>query len=239
MQGIDAYTLNKIAGWVLFTFLLVFGLNEMANILYHAERPERPGMEVVVAEQEPAAGEEAAAEAKPIATLLANANAEAGQAAARACQACHTFEQGAANRVGPNLWNILGKPIASVEGFAYSDALKSKSGETWTYETLSQFIQNPRQYAPGTKMTYGGMRRDDQRADLIAYLRTLSDSPQPLPEAAAAPAAEEAPASGEAPAAGGAQGAEPAPAEQPAGGSGQAQPAPVPQPATEPQQPAQ
>jgi cytochrome c len=218
----------------------------VAHIVYDAERPEEPAIAVAVPEEQPAAGEEAAAEAVPIANLLANANPEAGQAASRACQACHTFEQGGANKVGPNLWNVVGAPIAAHEGFAYSDALKGKSGETWTYENLNAFIQNPRGFAPGTKMTFGGMRRDDQRADLIAYLRSLSDNPQPLPQPAAeAPAESQAPASGEAPAAASDQGAQPAPAEQPAAGqqpapgAQQTQPSQVPQPATGAQQPAQ
>lgn len=198
MQGIDAYTFNKIAGWVLFTALLVFGLNEVAHIVYHAERPERPGMTVEVAEQ--AVSEAApAAEAAPIAERLAAANVEQGQAAARPCQACHTFDQGGPHRVGPNLWDVIGLPIAHHQDYSYSAALSGRSGETWTYEALDQFLANPRQFAPGTKMTYAGVRRDDQRADLIAYMRSLSDDPQPLPAAAseaqgAAPPAAEQPA---------------------------------------------
>lgn len=183
MQGIDAYTLNKVAGWVLFTALLVFGLNEVAHIVYHAERPERPGMTVEVAEQ--TATEEApTAEAAPIAERLAAANAERGQAATRPCQACHTFDKGGPHRVGPNLWNVVGQPIAHHQDYAYSAALSGRSGETWTYEALDHFLANPRAFAPGTKMTFAGVRRDDQRADLIAYLRSLSDDPQPLPGAA-------------------------------------------------------
>ena len=203
MRRIDSYTLNTVAGWVLGTGLLVFGLNALAEAVYHAEAPERPGMVVEIAEQAPAEGS-APVEEMDIAALLASADAARGESAARACQACHTLDKGGPNRVGPNLWNIVGRPIAGAEGYAYSDALKAKSGKTWTYEALNNFIHNPRGFAPGTKMAYGGMQRDEQRADLIAYLRGLSGSPQPLPEARA-----------EAPQAGGEEPAEPATAEAP------------------------
>ena len=189
MRRIDSYTLNTVAGWVLGTGLLVLGLNVLAEVVYHAEAPEEPGMVVEIAAETPADSGETG-EIVDIATLLADADPEAGEAASRACHACHTFGKGEAPAVGPNLWGVVGRPIASTE-YAYSDALQAKSGETWTYEALNEFIHNPRGYAPGTKMAYGGMQRDEQRADLLAYLRTLSDDPEPLPE----PAAEAAPAS--------------------------------------------
>jgi cytochrome c len=182
MRGIDTYTLNTVAGWILGTGLLVFGLNELAHIVYHAEAPARPGMVVEIAEVTPAVDEASAEEAPHIAALLADADPDRGQAAARACAACHTFDQGGAHRIGPNLWDIVGQPLAHFDNYAYSDAMQARSDETWTYEALNEFIANPRGFLPGTKMAYAGMRRDDQRADLIAYLRTLSDDPQPLPE---------------------------------------------------------
>jgi cytochrome c len=116
-----------------------------------------------------------------VAALIAEKDPERGQAAARACQACHTFDQGGAHRIGPNLWDIVGQTIAHHDDYAYSDALRARSDETWTYELLDAVPRNPREFAPGTKMAYAGMRRDDQRHELIAYLRTLSEDPQPLP----------------------------------------------------------
>ena len=193
MRGIDSYTLNTVAGWVLGTALLVFGLNALAEVVYHAEAPDEPGMIVEVAEVTPAV-EETDGDGPDMAALLAVADPAEGESAARACQACHTFDQGGAHRVGPNLWDVVGRPIASVEGYDYSDALQAMSGETWTYEALSEFVHDPRGYAPGTKMAYGGMQRAEQRAGLLAYLRSLSEDPEPLPEPTAQEAAAEAPA---------------------------------------------
>lgn len=173
--------LNKIAGAVLGTALLVFGLGEAKTMIYHAETPEKQGYAIEVAETpggEAGGGETATVS---LGTLLASADATKGQAQAKACLACHVFEKGGANKTGPDLWDVVDRPIASHEGFAYSDSLKEKSGDKWTFEMLNEFIKNPKSVAPKTKMTFGGIKRDAARADLLAYLRTLSDSPKPLP----------------------------------------------------------
>ena len=117
---------------------------------------------------------------EPILALLADADVEAGQRRARACTACHAFEAGGPNKVGPNLWNIVNAPKAQVAGFSYTDALASIA-EPWGYHELNLFIADPRAYAPGTKMSYGGMRNPNHRAELIAWMRTRADSPAPLP----------------------------------------------------------
>lgn len=119
-------------------------------------------------------------EVPPIAVRLASADAAAGQGQSRACAACHSFDQGGPNRVGPNLWDIVNRPLASVEGFNYSSALEEKGGQ-WTYEALEGFLAAPRDWAPGTSMSYAGLRSPENRADLIAWMRTLSESPAPLP----------------------------------------------------------
>ncbi|MET0483226.1 MAG: cytochrome c family protein [Aestuariivirgaceae bacterium] len=181
MFGFDSFELNKIAGAVLGTLLLTFGLSLLAGFIYTPHRPEKLAFSVAVAEAPAAAPAAGAGETKPIAELLKTASPEKGQTVAKACAACHDLTKANANKVGPGLWNVVDRPIASHPGFAYSDAMKAKSADKWTYDHLNGFLHNPKGYVPGTKMTYAGVTRDDQRADLIAYLRTLADSPQPLP----------------------------------------------------------
>jgi cytochrome c len=176
----DSFELNKMAGAVLGTALLVFGLNEVKNIIYHAETPEKQGYAIeVAAEGGETGGGETAAES--LGAMLAKADVAKGQAQAKACVACHTFEKGGPNKTGPDLWDIVERPIAAHEGFQYSDGMKAKSGEKWTYENLFAFLKAPGQYIPKTKMAFGGVKRDQSRADLLAYLQTLSDSPKPFP----------------------------------------------------------
>ncbi len=182
--------LNKVAGWVLFTVLLIFGLNEISHVIYHAEAPEKPGMVVEVAQASTGGADAADEKEVTIAQLMVGADAEKGQKVAKACVACHTFTKDGANKVGPNLWDIIGHPVAAKAGYSYSGALKEKASETWTYENLNAFILRPKAWSPGTKMTYGGLKNDGRRANLIAYLRSLSDDPKPLPEATAEGAGE-------------------------------------------------
>ena len=178
----NSFEFNKIAGAVLGTALFVFGLNELSGILYHAEAPEKPGFAVEVAE---AAGTEAPAEdaapAVSLGTLLASADAAKGQAAFKACAACHDVSKGGPNKVGPNLWGIVGRNHGVHEGFAYSDAMAALKDKPWSYEALNEFILAPKQAVPGTKMAYGGLKKDADRANRLAYLATLSDAPVPFP----------------------------------------------------------
>jgi len=192
----NSFELNKILGAVLATCLALLALNIGASALFAPEAPAKPGFNIAVKE-EGAGGPAAPAEPeKPIAVLLASASVEKGQAAAKQCASCHTFEKGGPNRVGPNLYDIVGHEIGTGRGgFNFSAAMKAKGGN-WTYDELNAFLKNPRGAIPGTNMTFAGISRDGVRADLIAYLRSLSDSPQPLPTAADAGGA--APANGEA-----------------------------------------
>ncbi len=180
----DSFELNKMAGALLGTVFFVFSVGLMSDALFSKEAPEKPGYELIAAEGDAPAGEAAAAPAapEPIAPLLAKADPVAGEAVFKKCGACHSGDKGGANKVGPNLWGIIGHPIAGHEGFNYSAAIKEfGAGKTWNYEELSSFVAKPKAYIKGTAMGFAGLAKAEDRANLIAYLRTLSDSPVPLP----------------------------------------------------------
>jgi cytochrome c len=188
----DSFELNKILGAVLGTCLILLSLNIAAGAIFSPPKLAKPGYEIVVPEHPGAEAAPAPATQEPIETLLANASLERGATAAKKCAACHTFEKGGPNRVGPNLWGIVNRPKASQPGFNYSAAMKGQTGN-WTIDQLNVYLQNPRGMVPGTNMTFAGLPRGSERADTIAYLNSLSDSPAPLPKAAEAPKPAEAP----------------------------------------------
>jgi cytochrome c len=181
----NSFELNKILGAILGTCLITLALNIAAGAIFAPEKPAKPGYAIAVTAQ--GEGDKTAAKApeEPMEAMMASASVEKGHATAKECQACHTFEKGGPNRVGPNLWGIVGRPRASEAGFNYSAAMKAKGG-TWTFGELYAFLANPRGYIPGTAMTFAGLSRGQQRADVIDYLHTLADNPEPLPKAAAA-----------------------------------------------------
>jgi cytochrome c len=181
---------NTIAGWVLGAGIVALGASIVTAEMFHAERPEKMGypIEGVVLEGEGGGGE---AE-QPIAALLAGADAAKGEGVFKKCTACHTIAKGGPNGTGPNLWGVMGAPIGKhAAGFAYSPALSGKGGN-WDWESMSAWLKSPRDFAPGTKMTFAGLGKAEDRANLLAYMNTQGDSPLPLP---AAPAAGAAPAS--------------------------------------------
>lgn len=191
------YQLNKLAGAVLAALLLFFGSRELITIFGSHETPQKPGYDVPVSEEAAEATGEKPAEGaapaggEPLGALLAAANAEAGAGEAKKCATCHAFEAGAEAKIGPNLHGVVGRDIASAEGFQYSPALSGKEG-AWTYEALDAFLKGPTAFAPGTKMIFPGITDAKPRADLIVYLKSVSPEAPELPaaDAPAAPAAE-------------------------------------------------
>jgi cytochrome c len=181
----DSFELNKIIGAVLGTCILLLVTSFTASALFASKPPEKPGFAIAAKEAEGAGKEAAKAEpSEPIEKLLQTASVEKGQAAAKVCTTCHTFEKNGPNRVGPNLYGIVGDHIGEGRGgFNFSAPMKAKGG-SWSYDDLNKFIASPKGFIPGTAMGFAGIQKDGQRADVIAYLRSLSDSPVPLPTAA-------------------------------------------------------
>jgi cytochrome c len=242
----DSYEINKLIGALLATVFVVLSAGIISDSIFAAPVPASPGFLIEAVEPvEAGAGDQAPAEAS-IAVLLASANPEAGAAVFKKCGACHTGEKGGANKIGPNLFGVVNRPVASHQGYAYSAAMKafSEGGKVvWDYDHLDHFLAAPKALVKGTAMAFAGVKKTDERANLIAYLRTLADTPEPLPETTApAPENASAPAEGAAPAesapAEGAAPAQPAPAEgaapahpAPAEGAAPAPAAPAPAPA--------
>lgn len=177
----DTFEWNKIAGGILATMLVLYVINGLGNVAVSPRAPE--SVAYPVPEVEGAAAEATAvAEEEPpsLAALLAAADVERGMKVSRKCVACHTFTQGGKNKVGPNLWNVIGRDMATMGGFSYSSAMKEAEG-AWSFASLDEFLTKPKKFMPGNKMTFPGLKKAADRANVIAYLRTLSDSPRPLP----------------------------------------------------------
>ena len=175
----DSFTFNKIAGAVLGTCLFGMGLGLVGQAIYEPSAPKKPGYALPLPKAEEAGGKTPAV--MPLPVLLAKADPKKGEADAKICGACHNFQEGAGAKVGPDLYGVVDRDKASVAGFDYSSALKAKGGK-WTFADLNTWLTSPSKYAAGTKMGYAGEEDPKKRADIIAYLDTLSKSPVPLPK---------------------------------------------------------
>jgi cytochrome c len=180
----SSFEINKIAASVLLALIVAWTSGLLANKLIEPKALSKSAVAIanVGAQPEAAApaGGSQAAGPEPISPLLASADPKAGQDDVKKCAACHTFDKGGPNRVGPNLWGVIGSKVAEDRGgYAFSDALKKKGG-TWTVDALNEWLFKPQAFAKGTKMTFVGLPKPKDRADTIAYLNQQSDSPQQL-----------------------------------------------------------
>jgi cytochrome c len=174
----DSFRINKLLGLVLGTALFVQTIHIVdATFVPGHDKEAKPASEHAAAAAQPAA----AADTKALDNLLANASAERGATVAKQCQICHNVEEGKGPKIGPDLYGVVDRPVASQPGFNYSAALKGKGGK-WTFAALDKWITNPRADVPGTTMSFAGLSKETQRADVIAYLDSLSKSPVPLPK---------------------------------------------------------
>ena len=180
----DAFEVNKSVGAVLAALLVIFGSRTMLDILTRQHKPEKPGWAIPIKEvaatpssKEPAAPFDAA----QVIALLAKASPENGQDTFKKCMQCHTSDKGGRTLTGPNLYGIVGRTRASMAGFPYSEAMKTHPGN-WTFEELAKYLHDPRADIPGNKMAFAGVKDNAELADLLVYLRKLSDNPPPVPQ---------------------------------------------------------
>ncbi|HTV36473.1 MAG TPA: cytochrome c family protein [Xanthobacteraceae bacterium] len=197
----NSFEINKILGAVLGTCLVLLAVHIAAGAIFTPPVPAKPGY--VIAVKKETTGEQPAtakAPAQPFDTLLASASPQHGAQVAKQCQICHNLQEGKGPKIGPDLYGVVGRKVATAPGFNYTAALKAKGG-TWTFDALNKWLTDPRADVPGTAMTFAGISNDKQRADVIAYLDTLSNNPVPLPKAAGKPPVAAAAAPSTAPAA--------------------------------------
>ena len=189
----DSFEINKIAGAFLFSLLLILGVQNLASILYDTDEanPLSYPIEVASHDTDTHGDGDAVVEAGPtLAQLLANADITKGAKVAKKCAACHTFDDGGANKIGPNLFGIVGRPTAQVAGFNYSSPMSALGGN-WGFEELNAFLEKPSAYVSRTAMSFAGLRKPGDRANILAYLNSLgSNVALPAVEIPAAPAVE-------------------------------------------------
>ena len=178
----DSFEFNKIAAAFLTTALVFIGIKEIGNALYHVENPEKSAYVVEGVEVAASTGQiekKVIQTLAPITPLLASASVEAGAKVFKKCASCHSINQGGENNIGPALWGVVNRKIGCIEGFKYSKAL-SAYGKNWSFEELNGFLHKPRKYIKGTKMAFAGLRKEKDRANVIAYMNSKSSSPAPL-----------------------------------------------------------
>ena len=181
MSGLEV---NKILASIIFAVLIVTLIGHFGDLLIDIEHHDQKETAYKIEVEETNSSDTAAVKKEeiiePISALLASASLENGEKLFKKCATCHNYEKGGANKVGPQLWNLINRPKANVEGFAYSKALAEYGGD-WGYEELAEFLYKPKKYIKGTKMNFAGLKKVKDRADLVYFLREQSENTAPLP----------------------------------------------------------
>jgi cytochrome c len=178
----DSFELNKIIAAILMVALLVIGLGKVADTVFHVKKPKNPGYQVEMKSQLISGSSQAAevVEKIDIVAFMALGDLASGEKIFKKCASCHSINKGGKNKIGPALYNVVGRAVGGVDGYKYSKTLASYDKE-WTFEELNGFLQKPASYLKGTKMSYAGLRKEKDRASIIKYLNQNSDSPKLLP----------------------------------------------------------
>ena len=179
----DSFEINKIIAAVLMVALLIIGIGKLSSVIFHVEKPKTPGYAIEV-EQAVAASTQSSSEMTEekvdIVSLMAMGDANNGEKIFKKCAACHSIVKGGANKIGPALYNVVGRKVGAVSDYKYSKAL-SGYGKEWTFDELNGYLIKPAKWIKGTKMAFAGLRKEQDRASVIKYLNQNSDSPLPLP----------------------------------------------------------
>ena len=175
----DSFELNKIIAAILVVALIVIGINKITNEVFHVNQPQTPGYKVEITAQT-TISTTGTDEKIDIASIMASADLTNGEKIFKKCASCHSITKGGGNKIGPALYNVVGRAVGGVSDYKYSKALSSY-GKEWSFEELNDFLIKPAAYLKGTKMAYAGLKKESDRASVIMYLNENSDSPIPLP----------------------------------------------------------
>jgi len=175
----DSFEINKIVTAILVVFLVIFGIGKISDIVFHVEKPNTSAYKVE-ASTASSAQDSSSSELVDITALLAMGNLDDAKKVWKKCSACHSIKKGGKNKIGPALYNVLGRNVAGLENYKYSKALLAY-GKTWTFEEMNGFLKKPQTYIKGTKMAFAGLKKEKDRASIILFMNQNSDSPLPLP----------------------------------------------------------
>jgi cytochrome c len=178
----DSFELNKIIAAILMVALLIIGLGKITDKVFHVNKPEKPGYKIEVGSQSISDVSQTSeiVEKIDIAALMAQGDVVSGEKIFKKCAACHSIDKGGINKIGPALYNVVGRKVGGLDNYKYSKTLVSYDKE-WTFEELNGFLKKPATYLRGTKMSYAGLRKETDRASIIKYLNQSGDNPKPLP----------------------------------------------------------